>query len=233
MALEVVLGAPFSGKSQFARSQIEARERAGELGVIAIDYSAIYRAIVPGVLSQYRDAAIAETGAATLAGYLFEVATRQAAESNQNGYLLVNSPLRAERLVERIGAPIPLEMEISIETLADRTDDHLTTLRRDVPRARNAKATAKCTQAGIAYLRERYPRKTQGGGAGNLKTRRVRKATNGQWKVDDVVTAPSEAAFIRGLTPAGKRAREALIEAGDENPTPAAVFKRVLEDRLS
>jgi adenylate kinase family enzyme len=226
MALDIILGPPFSGKSQFARDQIAEREVAGELGVVAIDYSALYRALVPGTLDQYRDSAVKETGAMSLTSYLMEVAIRQADESNASGYILVNSPARAARIAERVGAAAPLEMDISIDDLADRIDTHLTELKRDVPRARNEGAKKRCTQAGIAYLREKYPRTRQG-----LRTRKVTRTSGGKWRVSGPSAAPDAAAFMRGLTPAGRTAREALVAAGDANPTPAAIFKRLLDER--
>jgi hypothetical protein len=227
MALDIILGPPFSGKSQFARDQIAEREVAGELGVVAIDYSALFRALVPGTLDQYRDAEVSETGASSFVSYMMEVGVRRAIESQLSGYILVNSPARAARVAERVGAAaVPLEMDTSIDDLADRIDTHLTELKRDVPRARNEGAKKRCTQAGIAYLREKYPRTRQG-----LRTRKVTRTSGGKWRVSGPSAAPDAAAFMRGLTPAGRTAREALVAAGDANPTPAAIFKRLLDER--
>ena len=222
MALDIILGPPFSGKSQFARDQIAEREVAGELGVVAIDYSALFRAMVPGTLDQYRDDEVSETGAPSFVSYLMEVAIRRAIESQLSGYVLVNSPARAARVAERVGVA-PLEMDISIDGLADRIDTHLVRLKRDVPRARNEGAKKRCTQAGIAYLREKYRHR--------LRTRKVTRTTGGKWRVSGPSAAPNEAAFMRGLTPAGRTAREALIAAGDADPNPAAIFKRLLDER--
>ena len=63
--LEIIVGPPFAGKSQAARSLVEEREAAGELGLFVADFSALFSALFPGILSSYRDAGVSETGAPT------------------------------------------------------------------------------------------------------------------------------------------------------------------------
>ena len=58
MPIVVVTGAPFSGKGQFVRDEIERREQDGELGLISIDYTALYSSVVPGEQSSFRDDAV-------------------------------------------------------------------------------------------------------------------------------------------------------------------------------
>ena len=53
MAIEVVTGPPFAGKAAFVRAEIARREQAGELGLVMVDYTALYSALVPGVQSSY------------------------------------------------------------------------------------------------------------------------------------------------------------------------------------
>ena len=106
--LEVVTGAPFSGTGRWIAAQVDNREAAGELGVVAINYTDIYAAISPGANSQYRDDAVSETGVPRLAGYLYAAAVREAAARELSGY--VDDRLRALQL------PLPpavLRLELS------------------------------------------------------------------------------------------------------------------------
>ena len=226
MALEVVIGAPFSGKSQFARARIDEREAAGELGLIAIDFSALFGALVPGVLSSYRDVDVSETGSPRLVGYLFEAAVAAAVARGASGYILLNSPARAVRMIERVDVKTVLEIDVGVEVIADRIDDHLTTIRGRVPRARTSAATARCAKATTSYYRE-LP------AASERLTRRKVTRRGGKWKLAETTDRGfDEAAFLRGLTPAGHDARaDLLAETGEA--TPAAIFRRVLASRVT
>lgn len=62
MALEVVTGAPFSGKAPYVEAEIERREAAGELGLIALDWTRLYLSLFPGAQSALRDEAVSDTG---------------------------------------------------------------------------------------------------------------------------------------------------------------------------
>ena len=42
MPIIVVTGAPFSGKGQYVRDEIARRETDGELGIVSVDFTAIY-----------------------------------------------------------------------------------------------------------------------------------------------------------------------------------------------
>ena len=46
--LEVVTGPPFAGKGWWIADQIERREAAGEVGLVALNYTAMYMALAPG-----------------------------------------------------------------------------------------------------------------------------------------------------------------------------------------
>ena len=226
MALEVVLGPPFAGKSQFVRSRIEERERAGELGLIGLDFSALFGALFPGALSSYRDAAVSETGAPRFASYVFEAALAQAIARGLSGYVALNSPLRALRVADRVDARYIIEVDVDVDVVVDRIDDHLTTIRQRVPRARTSAATAKCSQAAAAFYREApaaYER---------MDRRTARRSGNG-WKVSETARRGfDQAAFDRGLTAAGRVARDALVAEGLE-ATPAAIFRRLLQERTA
>ena len=153
--MDVILGPPFSGKSQFADSQIEEREAGGELGLLRIDYSRLFAAIVPGAQSSYRDEAVSDTGSPRLASYLFEIAIVQAIERQLRGYILVNSPARAARILGRLGGTTIHEMDLPPSEVAARVSGHLAGLRRRVPRARTDAADSRCAEAATTFYRER------------------------------------------------------------------------------
>lgn len=225
MALEVITAPPFGGKGRAARDLVEQREAAGELGLMVIDFTALFLALVPGVLSSYRDAEVSESGAPALTGYLFAAAVRQAVATDMNGYVLLNSPRRAADVAAQVGATELLEVEVSVDQVADRIDVHLSDLRRVVPRARNATATARCATAAATYYREAAP------AFDRLPRRKVRRRGRRYVTDPNRERGFDEAAFLRGLSPAGRAARAALLADGVE-ATPAAIFRRVLQERL-
>lgn len=219
--MDVVLGPPFSGKSQFADSEIEGREARGELGLLRLDYSRLWTGIAPGIQSSYRDEAVSDTGTPRLASYLFEIAIAQAIERELRGYILLNSPARAARLLSRLGASHVLEMDIAAGEVTARIAGHLASIRRRVPRARTPAADSRCAEATTQFYRERVDT--------DFPVRKVRQSRGGRWEVGRVESGKYDrAAFLRGLTPAGHQARADLISEGVEDPTPAAIMRRVL-----
>ena len=121
----IVTGAAFSGKGRFARAEIERRERDGDLGLVLIDYTALYLALVPGVQSSYRDDRVSATGVSRLIGYLYEVAIREALDRELDGYATTNSPRRALALADRLDALRSSKCRRTEVELADRTKTHL------------------------------------------------------------------------------------------------------------
>ena len=101
MPLEIVVGAPFSGKDRWIAAEIERREAAGEVGLVALNYSSMFTAIVPGAESVYRDAAVSDSGAPRLAGYLLAAAISEASAREIDGYIAVDSPRRAIAALEK------------------------------------------------------------------------------------------------------------------------------------
>ena len=222
MAITVVTGPPFAGKGRFVRDEIERREtEGGELGLVDIDYTALFAALAPGAQSSFRDDAVSDSGAPRLVGYLYEVAVTQAAARELSGYVTTNSPQRAVRLAERVGGLI-LEVTATIEEVADRAEAHMTTLRRRVPRARRDRAVGGCRGAAVTYLRE----------APALvgRAREVTRRGSG-WEVGATRQAFDRAAFERGLTARGRAARDELIAEGRTDWTPADILARLLRDR--
>ena len=226
MALEVIIGAPFSGKSQAARDLVREREEAGELGLVVVDFSAIFAALIPGILSSYRDEAVSETGAPSLVAGLFAAAVARAHSRNMSGYVLLNSPRRAINTAAQVGARELLEMDVGIDTVVERVDAHLSDIRRAVPRARTAAATARCANAAAAFYRE-VPDAYEA-----IPRRKVRRQGRRYVTADSRERGFDEAAFLRGLTPRGHDVRADLLAEG-QAATPAAIFRRLLQERLS
>ena len=223
--MQVILGVPFSGKSQFARAEVQRREAGGELGLTVIDYSALFGAVVPGTQSSYRDEAISDTGASRLVSYAFEVLIAQVAARELRGYVLLNSPRRAARVLSTLGATTLHEMDIGPSEVAARVHGHLASLRRQVPRARTDAADNRCAEAVVQYYRER-PDLPE-----SVKVRRVRQRGN-RFEVGAPESSQYDRdAFLRGLTPAGHDARADLIASGIEDPTPAEIMRRLLHER--
>ena len=83
----IVTGPPFSGKGQYVRSEVARREADGELGLVVIDFTALYAGLVPGRQSALRDEAVSDSGAPRFAAYLYETAAAQMAERELRGYI--------------------------------------------------------------------------------------------------------------------------------------------------
>ena len=122
MPITVVTGPPFSGKGQFIRDEIERRETGGELGLISVDFTAIYSAITPGDQSSFRDEAVSDTGAPRLAGYLFAVLLTALLDRELSGYVSTPSPARALEIADKAGAPI---LDIAASVDQNRHPDHV------------------------------------------------------------------------------------------------------------
>ena len=157
MPLEVVTGAPFSGKDRWIAAEIERREAAGELGLVALNYTTMYSAIAPGTESVYRDDAVSASGAPRLAGYLLAAAISEAAARELDGYIAVDSPRRAIAALEKTGGRHVFEVSISEGTAHRRAAEHLTLLRSIAPRSAAAaiSAVARCRRVVRAYFAER------------------------------------------------------------------------------
>ena len=158
MALEVVVGVPFSGKGRWIAREVERREDAGEIGLVALSYTDLYRAMVPGDQSVYRDGRVADSGAARWVGYVLQVAIAQAAERELSGYVAVDSPRRALAAVEQTGAERVIEVEVTQPEAMRRADEHVELVRELAPRAAaddGKQAAAQCREMVRAYFRER------------------------------------------------------------------------------
>ena len=154
MAVEIVTGAPFSGKARFVREEIQRREEDGELGLVALDWTALFAALFPGAQSAFRDDAVADTGAPRLTGYVFEVTAAAIAAREIRGYVLTQSPRRALELADRYDNAPVFEVVADVGDVADRAESHMRTLRRTVARAVRNAMLPNCRRATVSYFRE-------------------------------------------------------------------------------
>ena len=156
--LEVVLGAPFAGKDRWIAAEIERRETAGELGLLALSFTGIFAAIVPGAESVYRDEDVSDSGTPRLVGYLLSTAIAEAGRRELSGYVALDSPRRALKVLEQIGGNRLIEVTVGEATANRRAQDHIALVRELAPRAGadDAKAAAaRCRKMVASYFRER------------------------------------------------------------------------------
>lgn len=156
--LTIVTGAAFSGKRLWVDTQIEqAEEEEGAVGQIALDYTAIYSAAVPGLASTYRDQRVTDSGAARFAGWLLAAAIREAGQRELDGYVLTDSPRRALALAAAAGGAPMVEVVVSQETALRRSQRHVELVKALVPRAaadNGEEAQARCKKMVNAYYSE-------------------------------------------------------------------------------
>lgn len=159
MPLEIVTGAPFSGKDRWIAAEIERREADGELALLALNFSALYSAIAPGAASVYRDEAVSDTGVPRLAGYLLAAAIAEAGRRELHGYIAVDSPRRAVQAVQQLGIQRGvIEVVVPEATALQRAATHVEMVRSLAPRAGaedSKAAAARCRKMVAAYYRER------------------------------------------------------------------------------
>ena len=221
--IQVVTGPPFAGKGRFVRDEIERREREGELGLVALDYTALFAALVPGVQSQFRDEPVRDSGSPRMVSYVFEIIAAAIAARELAGYILTQSPRQALKLADRFvdGFDYVLEVPGDMADVADRAGYHLTKMGRLVPRASVAAGLADCRRAAVTYFRE----------APALvgRAREVRRSGRG-WRVGEVKRPFDRALWERGLTPRGREALNELKRLGNPEPTPADVMAFLLKN---
>ena len=191
------------------------------MGLIAIDFTPLYTSLVPGVQSSYRDESVSETGAPRWVGYLFAVAVTQVLDRELSGYVLTPNPTRALEISDKANAPI-VDVSASVDEIAVRIKTHVRDLSRAVPRATRDRTAHRCRKAATAYLR-----------AEHLLVGRARVATRRgkRWTVGKKKQAFDPAAFERGLTPAGRLARAALVGEGIVDPSPTDILNRLISER--
>ena len=214
MPIVVVTGPPFSGKGQFVLTEIERRETDGELGLISIDFTAIYTAIVPGEQSSFRDEAVSDTGAPRYVGYAFAVLVAALKDRELSGYVAVPSPQRALEIADKAGAPI-LDIAANVDQIAVRINTHMSDLQKTVPRATRARTVGRCRKAAMSYLRNEHVL---------VGKSRVVTREGDRYRVGARKLPFDRAAFEKSLTAKGRAARDELIAAGTPDPTPADIL---------
>ena len=135
MAVEIVTGPAFAGKAEFVRGEIERREQAGELGLVLVDYTALYAALVPGEQSALRDASVSDTGAPRAVGSVYDFAAGAILARQLSGYVTTPSPRRAIALADRLGASTIWDVTADAGSLAARVRAHVSALSGRVARA--------------------------------------------------------------------------------------------------
>ena len=130
MPLEVITGAPFSGKGWWAEQEIERREAAGERGLLLLSYSTLFSALAPGDESVLRDDEVSDSGTPRLAGYLLAGAIREAAQRELSGYIAVDSPRRALQYLEITGGNVVIEATVSEGQAVRRAREHVSLILR-------------------------------------------------------------------------------------------------------
>ena len=218
MALEVVTGAPFSGKGRYVRSEIERREADGELGLLGLSFTSLYLALFPGDQSQLRDDLLGETGAGRLTAFVYEVVVTAALARELSGYVMTQSPRQAVELADRLKGPL-VEVVADPGDIADRADAHMRLLRRTVARATVGGMLPRCRRQAVTYFREE--RRLVG---------RARVVRGG--RAAEVKRPFDRAAWERGLTPRARAAIAELQSLGTADPTPAEVMSFVLKNRV-
>ena len=153
--LTVVAGAPFSGKDRWIAAEIERRESGGARGLLALSYTALFAALVPGAESVYRDQEVSDSGAPRFAGWLLAAAVSEAATRELAGYVAVDSPRRAVDLLGRIGGTGLVEVQVPEATAVARADAHVAVVSELSPRAGQDDAKARCLQMVRQYFAER------------------------------------------------------------------------------
>ena len=222
MAVEIISGPSFAGKSEFAQQEIAAAEQeGGELGLVAVSFSEIFRAIVPGEQSQLRDEDLAASGASRFAGATYDAAVGLVLARELSGFLISQSPRRAVSLSDRFGGVGIWDVTAPPDALAVRVAAHVSALQGRIARAGDA-AEAACRRQVLTYYNERPVLVG--------RAREVTQPRRGRFRKGAPVRQFDEALFVRGLTPAGRQARDQLIDAGDSAPTPAAVFRQVMKN---
>ena len=219
---QVVTGAPFSGKGQFVRDEIARREAAGELGLVRLEWTALYLALFPGEQSRFRDEAVSDTGAPRLTSYAFQVLVTAIAARELRGYVLTQSPRQALQIAERANVSI-VEVPADVGDIADRAESHMSTLRRTVLRAARAGAVGSCRKAALAYLSEES--------ALVGRARQVRRRGR-QWETTGTKRPFDRGLWERGLTSRGREALAELQRLGNPEPTPSDVMAFLLRNRV-
>ena len=150
--LEIVAGPPFAGKSQYVDAAIARREAAGELGLLRLDFTALFLALFPGAADAVRTEA---TIGVPLVAYLRETALRQAVERELSGYITTSKPPAAEALRERFAVQTITVIDTPEPEVQRRLQNHVRrmhAIRRNI--GRKAEIEGQCAKAVAGWFAE-------------------------------------------------------------------------------
>ena len=120
--LRIVAGPPFAGKTQWVQEQIDKREKAGERGLLLIDFTALYLGMFPGEADKVR---LPGSVGVPLTQYVREVVIQQAQDRELDGYVTVARPETAERLRERLVQETITVVDTPEKVVRERMERHM------------------------------------------------------------------------------------------------------------
>lgn len=223
MPLSVVTAPPFAGKGRFALSEIQRREAGGELGLVLLDWTRVFTAIVPGAESALRDDGLSDTGASRFGGAAVGFLTNEAIRRELDGYVTVNAPRRALEIADSIPGSVLVEIEFTVEEVASRARSHMTRLARTVARASVGSMRPRCIRGIVTYMQDEHHL------VGRARTARPR--AGGGYETRGPKREFDRDLWLRGLKPEGRAALRALEASGNEQASPAQVMTYLLRER--
>ena len=120
--LRIVAGPPFAGKTQWVQEQIDKREKAGERGLLLIDFTALYLGMFPGEADKVR---LQGSVGVPLTQYMRETLLQQAQDRELDGFVTVAKPATAERLRERLVQETITVVDTPETVVRERMEKHM------------------------------------------------------------------------------------------------------------
>ena len=162
--LKIVAGPPFAGKTQWVQKEIDKREKAGERGLLLIDFTALYLSMFPGEADKVR---LPGSVGVPLTQYIREVVIQQAQERELDGYLTVARPETAERLRERLVQETITVVDTPEKVVRERMEKHMRQMYAIRGNARRKDAIRSECEGAVDgwfndYVEKEWHRKTSG-----------------------------------------------------------------------
>ena len=162
--LRIVAGPPFAGKTQWVQEQIDKREKAGERGLLLIDFTALYLAMFPGEADKVR---LPGSVGVPVTQYVREVVVQQAQERELDGYVTVARPETAERLRERLVQETITVVDTPETVVRERMKKHMRQMYAIRGNARRKDAIRSECEGAVDswfndYVEQEWHRKTSG-----------------------------------------------------------------------
>ena len=162
--LKIVAGSPFAGKTQYVASEIAKREKAGERGLLLIDFTALYLSMFPGEADKVR---LPGSVGVPLTQYMRETLLQQAQERELDGYVTVAKPETAERLRERLVQETITVVDTPEKVVRERMEKHMRQMYAIRGNARKKDAIRTECEGAVdgwfnSYVEKEWHRKTSG-----------------------------------------------------------------------